>query len=282
VLAGEGAVLAPLAAEVLAERFRGEGQTVEVRRLSPADVEADSPVPEFRSPSFFARWRIFLLPDVSELKKGRQREIEEYLAAPEPSAVLVMAAADRAAARGLAAAAGVRLVALREEETMQLLAAHAVKVARTAGAAMDVEAGLFLARWVAGDPLRLTEEARKLAAAAGPGGQIDEERIRGLCAGAGGADPFALAEALVRGDAGRCLALFRAFAQGAQDADYHALLGAVAWTARRAVASPGRVLAPGRAAVLFEALGRLDQGLKGDSGLRPEQLFETTLLRLLG
>lgn len=281
VLAQEGVGLAPLFAEALVARCREAGETAELFRWTAADVEAGSPSFAFRSLSFFARRRIFLLPDMADVKKKARDEILRYLEAPEESAVLVIPCSDGAAARALGGRPGVRRFAPGEEEAFRILADYAVELCARSGVVLEQDQAAFLARWVGGDFLRLKEEAAKLAGSAGKGGRIEEGGIRELCAARGRVDPFAMADALLAGEAGRCLNLFRAFARTAQERDYHALLGALAWRVRRAVSAPGSRLSPARAAGLFEGLAAVDRRMKGESGLSPEQVFEIALLKLL-
>lgn len=282
LLSGDGVGLAALVGELLLERFRREGKTTELTQWTGADLEKDAPSAEWRSPSFFARNRIFLLPDLAETKKKARDEIRAYLAAPEPSATLVIPSSDRGMARSFSAIPGVRSFAPGEEEAVQALAGYAVGFAGRAGAKLDGESAAFLARWVGGDFPRLKEETAKLVAFVGGNGSIGEAQIRELCVACGAVDPFALAEALLRRDAARCLGMFRAFARAAQESDYHGLLGAVAWKVRRAATAPGSRLSARRTGEILAALSRLDRGMKGESGLSPEQIFEMCLIRLLG
>lgn len=281
LLSGDGAGLALLAAEILLARFRREGGTADLTQWTASDLETDSFSAAFRSPSFFARNRIFLLPDLAEAKKNARDELRSYLGAPEPSATLVIPCSDRATARAFAAVAGVRSCAPGEEEAIRELAERAAAIAADAGAKLSPDSAAFLARWVGGDYPRLREETAKLAAFAGGKGPIGEAQIRQLCAGRGAVDPFALADALLRRDAARCLGLFRAFARVADNADYHGLLGALAWKVRKGATGSGPRIPPRRAGEILEALSRLDRGMKGESGLSPEQLFEGVLIRLL-
>jgi hypothetical protein len=76
--------------------------------------------------------------------------------------------------------------------------------------------------------------------------------------------------------------LFRRFAAGAEAADYHGLVGAIAWFVRRRLADKRTALAPRRGGEILAALSRIDRGMKGESRLSPEQLFEIHLLKLLG
>ena len=106
LLSGEGAGLAELLAELWMERFRAEGTAAELAHWSPADVERESMDAVFRTPSFFCRFRVFVLPDLGELKKGARDALLRYLAAPDPSVVLVLPCSDRAAARTFSAVSG--------------------------------------------------------------------------------------------------------------------------------------------------------------------------------
>ena len=74
------------------------------------------------------------------------------------------------------------------------------------------------------------------------------------------------------------------------------MLGAIAWSVRRKLswaAQPGRgpgfrsfgkggAFAAARGMEILVALSRIDRGLKGGSGLTPEQVFEIEILKLLG
>jgi DNA polymerase III delta subunit len=283
LLAAEGAGLADLLGELLLERLRAKGNGAELLRLTAPDMEREPGAieAEWRSPSFFAAARIFVLPDAGELKKAPRQEVTSYLGRPDPSVTLVIPCADRRAAKAFSSLSAVRTASIRENEAISVLASYAVEAARRSGVGLQREHAVFLVRWVGIDFPRLKEELDKLVTFSGGKGAIGEEAIRQVCVARGGVDPFKLAEALLSGDAPRCLLMFRAFAAGADSQDYHALLGAVAWKTRMEAGRKGGLPA-GRAGRILSALSRLDRGLKGESGLSPEQIFEMSLLRLLG
>jgi DNA polymerase III delta subunit len=136
----------------------------------------------------------------------------------------------------------------------------------------------------------------KLLAFGAAKGEIGEEEIREVCVAGGMVDPFKLADDLMARDRKSCLEKFRRFAAGAETGDYHALVGAIAWSVRRKLAGdakqgkgtgmrPGRKGGPSsaaRGAKILTALSRIDRNIKGGSGLTPEQVFEIGLLKLLG
>jgi DNA polymerase-3 subunit delta len=281
LLSGEGAGLAELLAELWMERFRAEGTAAELAHWSPADVERESLDAVFRTPSFFCRFRVFVLPDLAELKKGARDALLAYLAAPDPSVVLVLPCADRAAARTFSAVSGLRSTSPREEQVASTLARAAVAWIRGAGKDLSEDAAVFLVRWVGMDFARVKEELGKLLSFSGDRKEIGEEEIRAVCIAGGTVDPFRLAEKLVRGDRKECLALFRRFAAGAEAADYHGLVGAIAWFVRKRLADKGAALSPRRGGEILAALSRIDRGIKGESRLSPEQQFEIRLLKLL-
>ena len=281
LLSGEGAGLAELLAELWMDRFVAEGVTAELARWTAADLERDSPTAVFRTPSFVCRQRVFLLPDLGELKKGAREELRAYLGTPEPSVLLVLPCSDRAAARTFSSIAGLRSAAPREEQAVAALARAAVARIQAAGKELSEDAAVFLVRWVGLDFARVKEELEKLLtySAGRPG--IGEEEIRAVCIARGAVDPFRLAESLVRGDRKACLALFRRFSAGAEGSDYHGLVGAIAWIVRRRLAEKGGTLSARRGGEILSALSRIDRGMKGESRLSPEQQFEIRLLKLL-
>lgn len=281
LLAGAGAGLADLVAELWMERFRAEGATAELTRWTAADMEREPLEAIFRTPSFFCRYRVFVLPDLGELKKGPRNSLLLYLGAPEPSVVLVLPCSDRAAARAFSAIPGMRSASPREEQVVSTLARVAVARIREAGKELGEDAAAFLVRWVGMDVPRLNEELRKLLAFSGDRKEIGEEEIRAVCIAGGAVDPFRLAENLVRKEGKECLALFRRFAAGAEAADYHGLVGAIAWFVRRRLADRAAPLSPRRGGEILAALSRIDRGMKGESRLSPEQQFEISLLKLL-
>ncbi|HEY7528305.1 MAG TPA: hypothetical protein VH660_04075 [Candidatus Deferrimicrobiaceae bacterium] len=281
LLAGDGAGLADMVAELLLDRFRAEGTTAELSRWTAADLERESPDAAFRTPSFFFRFRIFTLPDLGELKKAGRDPLQKYLAAPDPSVVLVLPCTDRGVTRTFSAIPGVRAVAPREEQVVATLAKAAVARMREAGKGISEDGASFLVRWVGMDFARLKEELGKLVSFSGGRMEIGEEEIRAVCIAGGAVDPFRLAEKLVRRDRKECLEMFRRFAEGADAADYHGLVGAIAWYVRKRLADRSAALSPRRGGEILAALSMIDAGLKGESRLSPEQLFEIRLLKLL-
>ncbi len=287
LLAGEGAGLADLLGELLQARFREEGGAAELRLVTAADLERESPSMEWRTPSFFASRRVFVLPDVEEIRKAARKEVLGYLASPEPSVTLVLPCSGRDGVKAFAGVPGVRSAALREEQVVSALARYVADAAAAAGRTLADDAAEFLARWVGTDFSRVKAETRKLLAFVGERTEIGEEDIRAVCVAGGEVSPFRLAEALFRRDVRGCLALFRKFARGADASDYHGLVGAIAWDARRRMAGQGAgprarpALSAERGGAILSALSRIDRGLKGESGLSPEQLFEIHLLKLL-
>jgi DNA polymerase III delta subunit len=263
------------------ERFRSEGTPAELFRWTPADVERESLDAVFRTPSFFSRFRGFLFPDLADLKKAQRDAILSYLGAPDPSVILFLPCTERSIAKAFSAAPGLRSAAPREEQVLSTLAGTAVSRVREAGKELSEDAASFLVRWVGMDFARVREELRKLIAYSADRRDIGEGEIRAVCVAGGAADPFRLAEALVRRDRKGCLALFRQFAAGAEAADYHALLGAIAWFVRRRLGDRGATLSVRRGGEILAALSRIDRGMKGESRLTPEQLFEIQLLKLL-
>jgi DNA polymerase III delta subunit len=255
----------------------------ETRRWTLADLEKDSPETAWRSPSFFARVRIFVLPDLAEMKKGHRETIRAYLEAPEPSATLVLHGTDFRQAQGFSRAPNLLSAAPREDQAADALADFAVAAAREAGASLPRESASFLARWVGVSFEPLAAEVGKLLAYAGGRKEITEEDIRAVCVSRGEVDPFRRADALVRKDRSACLALLRRFAVTAEADDYHRLNGAVAWYLRGCVQGRGRSakVTPGRAAELFRILSRIDREMKGESRLSPGQIFEIRLLSAL-
>jgi len=296
VLAGEGARLAEMLAEGLVSRFREEGDTAELVHWSVADLERESPAGTWRSPSFFLRWRVFLLADAGEWKKGPRKEILSYLESPEPSVLLVVPCSDRRARSLFASVRGIRTASPGEEDVVAAMADFAVSLAAGEGKSLSGDAAVFLARWVGSDFPRFRSEMGKLIAFGAPKGEIGEEEIREVCVAGGMVDPFRLADDLMSRNREGCLEKFRRFAAGAETGDYHALVGAIAWAVRRKLAGDakqgkGTGMRPGRKGAAFSAarggriltaLSRIDRNMKGGSGLTPEQVFEIGLLKLLG
>ncbi|HEX9204713.1 MAG TPA: hypothetical protein VF853_02175 [Candidatus Deferrimicrobiaceae bacterium] len=283
LLYGDGAGLAGCLVHAWEKRLREEGVNAEVHHWTVADMERDSPETAWRSPSFFARVRIFVLPDLAELKKGHRETIRAYLGTPEPSATLVLHGTDFRQAQGFSRAPNLLSAAPREQQAVDALAEYAVAIAREAGASLPRESASFLARWVGVSFELLDAEVGKLLAYAGARKEITEEDIRAVCVSRGEVDPFRMADALVRKDGPACLALLRRFAATADAEDYHRLNGAMAWYLRGCVEGRGRgaPVTPGRAAALFRTLSRIDREMKGESRLSPGQVFEIRLLSAL-
>jgi DNA polymerase III delta subunit len=283
LLYGDGAGLAGCLVHAWEMRLRADGVPFETRHWTVADLERESPETAWRAPSFFARVRIFVLPDLSEMKKGHREAIREYLETPEPSAVLVLRGTDFRQARGFSRAPNLLSAAPREQQAVDALADHAVAAARESGVSIPRGSAAFLARWVGVSFESLAAEVRKLLAYVGDRKEITEEDIRTVCVSRGEVDPFRLAEAWVRKDAPTCIALFRRFAATADADDFHRLNGAIAWHVRSCVEGKGRAgpVPPGRAAELFRALSRIDREMKGESRLSPVQVFEIRLLSAL-
>lgn len=285
LLGGEGAGLAEMVAELLSARLRQGGGTADLIRIGALDMERESPVPGWRTPSFFYRFRVYLLPDYGELRKDPRAELLAYLHSPDPNVTLVLPCTDRNAMRKLSAISGIRSSSLREEQVDRILAEYCSGQASRAGKEMPEEVALFLVRWAGGDYSRICSEMGKLLAFAGERKEIGEEEIRQVCIAGGSVDPFRMADDLIHGRRNACIAQFRRFARSAESSDYHALVGAIAWTVRNRSAgqrlSRGKPVSPERAGAVLSALASIDAGLKGGSGLSPEQLFEIRMLALL-
>lgn len=288
LLGGEGCGLAEMVAELWLSRLLSQGETAEIVRWTAADMERESPTAAWRTPSFFFRWRVFLLPDVAETRKAPRAETRSYLEAPDPHVILVLPCSDRNAMRTLAAAPGVRSASPREDQVLEALAGFVSGSVADAGKRMPEEAAAFLARWVAGDFPRLKSEVGKLLSFAGERTEIGEEEVREVCVASGSVDPFRLADDLISRNRGACIAQIRSFARTADASDYHALVGATAWLVRRRVLGQGGRRGGGTGGVSAERAGRIlaalagiDRGLKGGSGLTAEQLFEIRMLALL-
>jgi DNA polymerase III delta subunit len=283
-------------AEGLVSRFREQGDTAELVHWSVVDLERESPAGTWRSPSFFFRWRVFLLADAGEWKKAPRKEILSYLEFPEPSVLLVVPCSDRKIRSLFASVRGIRSSSPGEEDVVAAMAEFAVSLAAGEGKTLSGDAAVFLARWVGSDFPRFRSEMGKLLAFGQAKGEIGEDEIREVCIAGGMVDPFQLADDLMARDRKSCLEKFRRFAAGAETGDYHALVGAIAWSVRRRLAGdakqgkgkgmrPGRKGAPYSAAMgarILTAMSRIDRNMKGGSGLTPEQVFEIGLLKLLG
>jgi DNA polymerase III delta subunit len=181
---------------------------------------------------------------------------------------------------------GIRSASPGEEDVVAALAEFAVSRAAEAGKGLSGEAAVFLARWIGADFPRFRAELGKLFSFAASRGQIGEEEIRAVCIPGGSVDPFRLADDLMSRNRKGCIEKFRRFSASAESGDYHALVGAIAWSVRRRLAAAesrgrGRTFTAERGAKILQALSRIDRGLKGGSGLTPEQFFEIHLLKLL-
>jgi DNA polymerase III delta subunit len=295
VLGEEGARLAEMLAEELVSRFRKEGETSEFVHWSVADLERESPAAAWRSPSFFARWRVFLLPDAGDWKQGPRKEILAYLESPDPSVLLVIPCSDRKSRTLFTSVRGIRSASPGEEDVVTAMAGYAVSRAAEDGMDLSEEAAVFLARWVGSDYSRFRAEMGKLLSFAASRREIGEEEIREICVAGGSVDPFRLADDLMVRNIQGCISKFRRFAADAETGDYHALVGAIAWSVRRRLAGGtprgkgmgmrrGGETSPFTAArgeEILSALSRIDRGIKGGMGLTPEQVFEIQLLKLL-
>lgn len=293
ILGGEGARLAEMLADGLVSRFRMGGETAELVHIGVADLERESFAALWRSPSFFFRWRVFLLPDAGEWKQGPRKEIVSYLESPAPDVLLVVPCSERKNRNLFTSFPGIRSASPGEEDVVGALADFAVSRAAEDGKRLAEEAAVFLARWVGADFPRFQAEMGKLLAFAASRREIGEEEIREVCVAGASVNPFLLADDLMDRNAVECIRKFRRFAEVAEAGDYHALTGAIAWAVRRRLAGAaqrgmgtragwkGRELPSGRGAEILSALSRVDRGMKGGSGLTPEQVFEIHLLKLL-
>ncbi|MGB3399054.1 MAG: hypothetical protein WBA34_02640 [Candidatus Deferrimicrobiaceae bacterium] len=295
VLGGEGARLSEMVAQGLVSRFRKEGQTAELVHWSAVDLERESPGAAWRSPSFFFRWRVFLLPDAGEWKQRQRKEILAYLESPDPSVLLVIPCSDRKARKLFTSIRGIRSASPGEEDVVDAMADFAVNLAAEEGKALSGDAAVFLARWVGADFPRFRAEMGKLLSFGASRGEIGEEEIREVCVAGGAVDPFRLADDLIYRNRKGCIEKLRRFAAGAGSGDYHSLVGAIAWSVRRKLADTGRrgtgiaarsggagsPFSVERGAEILTALSRIDRDLKGGSGLTSEQVFEIQLLKLL-
>ncbi len=280
-LYGPGAGLAGLLALSWERNLRAGGASVETFHWTVNDLEREPPAVAWRSPSFFARHRIFTLPDLAEMKKGHRDGIKTYLEAPEPSAILVLHGTDYRQAQSFSRTGNLLSAAPGEDPVVEALARHAVEAAKAKGAVLPRAAAEFLARWVGASFDALAVELDKVLAFAAGRGEVREEDIRAVCVFRGEVNPFRLAEALVRKERAACLALLRRFAATAEAEDYHKLNGAVAWYLRDRVRGKGGGVGAERAAELFRVLSRIDREIKGESRLSPEQVYEIRLLSLL-
>lgn len=275
VLTGDAAGLTEMLAESWSARLKHEAQSAEMTHLTPIDMERDTVVFDWRTPSFFAKYRLFILPDLADLKKGPREEIAEYLKGPTPQVTLFIPCSKK---DPISTIKGVKSVSLRTDQAESAMSAFAASVIRDAGGKVTPQAAAFLARWIGLDFPRLKEEIRKLLATVEKGKEIGEDEIREICvAGGFEMDPFKFAEALIAGKMDQVIPMFRRFSKAAEKDEYFKLLGAVSWKVR---ASGGR-MSPERAGALIDALGAIDRGIKGESELSPEQVVEIQLLKLL-
>lgn len=280
-LYGNGSGLAGLLAGEWERRMRNQGIPIETHRWTVEDLGTGSFETAWRSRSFFTRLRIFLLPDLAEMKKAQRDRIREYLESPEPSAMLILHGTDFRQARTFAGAANLLSDAPGETQVLDALARHAVCAARDAGVKLPRDTALFLARWVGGSFEALEAEIAKVLAFASGREEVTEEDIREVCISRKAVDPFRLAESLVKKERDACIAQFRRFAAAAGPDDFHRLNGAVAWVLRNRIQGKGGGIPIRRAAEVFRVLSRIDRELKGESRLSPVQVFEIRLLSLL-
>ncbi|MBI5575256.1 MAG: hypothetical protein HY896_02705 [Deltaproteobacteria bacterium] len=281
LLAGDGAGLADLVADLWMEKFRAEGTAAEISRWTTADVERESPDAAWRTPSFFCRYRVFVLPDLGEVKKAYRDGIAAYLRSPDPSVLLIIPCTDRNAAKAFSSLPGVSSATLREEQAVTALARFTVGKVGSAGKEISEDAAAFLVRWVGHEYARVNEEIAKLLSFAGDRKDIGEQEIRQVCIASGAVDPFDLADRVVRRDVKGFLLLLRRFAAAADSSDYHALVGAIAWVVRKRMSDGRGSLPAGRGGEILAALSEIDRSIKGESRLSPEQFFEIRLLKLL-
>ncbi len=283
LLYGDGAGLSGLLAKAWKRKLRAGGIPFELHRWTLEDFGRESPTAAWRSPSFFSRMRIFLLPDLAEMKKAQRDEVVAYLGSPEPSAMLILHGTDFRQARTFSGSPNLLSEAPREDRAAEALAHHAVDAASESSVELSRESALFLARWVALSFEALDTEVSKVVAFAAGRGEVTAEDIRSLCVSREAVDPFRFAELLVRKDRPECISLFRRFASTAEPEDYHKLNGAIAWFLRnRLQGRPGGGgVTPRRAAEIFAGLSRIDREMKGESRLSPGQVFEIRLLSLL-
>ena len=274
VLTGDASGLTEMLAESWHARLKAEGHSTEMTFLTPLDIERESFVFDWRTPSFFANYRLFILPDLADLKKGPREEIADYLKGPAHQVTLFIPCSKK---DPISSIKGVKAVSLRNDQAESAMSAFAAASIRNAGVKIDPQAATFLARWIGLDFPRLKEEITKLLATVDKGKEIGEGEIREICiAGGFEMDPFKFAEALIAGKKDQVVTMFRNFSRAAEKDEYFKLLGAVSWKVR---ASAGK-MSVGRASALIDALGAIDRGLKGESELSPEQFVEIRLLQL--
>ena len=281
LLYGDGAGLAGLLVKEWESKLRAEGVSCEISRWTMMDMDGESPTLAWRSPSFFSRARIFVLPDLAEMKKAHRDELKSYLAAPEPSATLVLHGTDFRQAKTFSTAPNLSALALREDQAIDALAGYAVDMAKEAGVSLSRESAAFLAKFAGGIFEALDVELLKLFAFVAGKDAVAEEDIRSICVFRGEVNSFQLAEALERNDAAATLSMLRQFAKNAKDDDYHQLTGALAWSLRERVQGRKGSISVERAAKLFDVLSKIDREIKGESRLSPRQVYEIRLLSVL-
>ncbi len=276
VVTGVGAGLTEMLAEQWFSRLKEEGKPAELTHLTPLDFERESATFAWRTPSFFASPRLFLLPDLADLKKAPRDEIASYLKEPSPQVILFIPCSKKDA---ISALKSVRTVELGAGMVESVMAAFAVAVIHASGRTIAPKAATFLARWIGADFPRFKEEIEKVIATVSAGKEIGENEIRGVCVEGGfKMDPFKFAEALIARNRDQVILMFRKFSKEAEKDEYYKLLGAVSWKVR----SSGGSLTAAWGAELIEALAAMDRGVKGESELSPEQFVEIRLLKLLG
>jgi len=281
LLYGAGSGLAGLLLKEWENRLRDEGVSFEIFRWTMEDLERESPTLAWRSPSFFSRMRIFVLPDIAEMKKIHRDEVKSYLSAPEPSAMLIFHGTDFRQAKTFSGINNMLALALWEDQAIEALAVYAVNTAKEAGVSLSRDRATFLARFTGCFFEAFDAELRKLLAFVAGKNTVTEEDIRAVCVFRGEVNLFQLAEALERKDAATTLAMFRRFAQNAKDDEYHKLTGALAWHLRESVRGKKGSIPVERATELFEVLSRIDREIKGESRLSPRQVYEIRLLSVL-
>ncbi|MCL1926121.1 MAG: hypothetical protein FWF95_03170 [Syntrophorhabdaceae bacterium] len=281
LLYGAGSGLAGLLVSGWERKLRGEGASFEIFRWTMTDFEKESPTLAWRSPSFFSRTRIFVLPDLAEMKKVHRDEVKSYLSAPEPSATLILRGTDFRQAKTFSGTANLLSLAPREDQATEVLAGYAVNEAKEAGISLSRGSATFLARFTGGLFEALDAELRKLLVFVAGKDTVTEEDIKAVCVFRGEVNPFHLAEALERKDVAATLGMLRRFAQNAKDDEYHQLTGAIAWHLRESARGKRGSISVERATKLFEVLSRIDREIKGESRLSPRQVYEIRLLSAL-
>ncbi len=275
VVTGIGAGLTEMLADLWMSRLKQDGRTAELTHLTPLDLERESATFTWRTPSFFASPRLFLLPDLADLKKAARDEIAAYLKEPSPQVILFVPCSKKDAISGLKFVKKVELGPMQVESVM---AGFAGVLIRDSGRTISPKAATFLARWIGADFPRFREEIGKLVATFEAGREIGEKEIREACvAGGYEMDPFKFAEAIIARNREQVITMFRRFSKEADRDEYYKLLGAISWKVR----ASGGSLTSAWASKLIEALGEIDRGLKGESELSPEQFVEIRLLKLL-